>query len=120
MAKLCVERDCNELAVLPAKTPCRCVNHERDRERARGTPTERGYDAQHERDSREIREAWVAENGLMCPGYGIPAHPVNSISDLHADHLVAGHPEHGYQVQCGLAGFGCNMRRANHSARKGL
>lgn len=36
--------------------------------------------------SRQAREQWLATHGLVCPGWEVPTHPVNSIADLHLDH----------------------------------
>jgi hypothetical protein len=59
------------------------------------------YGEQHQRASAALIAEHVAAYGWMCPGleYVEEAHPV-AIGALVADHVVAGHPEHGYQVTC--------------------
>ena len=59
------------------------------------------YGEQHQRTSAALIAEHVVAYGEWCPGmeYLEEAHPC-PISGLVADHLVAGHPEHGYQVTC--------------------
>lgn len=40
------------------------------------------------RQSTDLRQAWVAMHGLICPGWNRPAHPVASVGDLTLDHLT--------------------------------
>jgi len=65
------------------------------------------YNATHQRTSRALRAAHVADHGWWCPGLeSVPAHPSR---DLVADHVVPGHPEMGYRIVC----RGCNARLLN-------
>lgn len=57
----------------------RCPEHQRGHET---TPAER-------RTFRDLRERWVASNGLVCPGWRRDAHAVSSLADLTVDHVVA-------------------------------
>lgn len=41
-----------------------------------------------ERLRQEVLEAWIAENGLVCPGFGRPPHPADQ-SELTVDHIRA-------------------------------
>lgn len=64
------------------------------------------YGEQHQRASAALIVEHVAEHGYWCPGLDgiVQAHPA---TDLVADHLVAGHPEMGYQALCRR----CNTKR---------
>lgn len=73
----------------------------------RVTTTER---AEH----RALRERWVAEHGLVCPGFERDAHAVESIADLTADHVVPrarGGRRGKLQVLC----RSCNERKAGRA-----
>lgn len=54
----------------------------------------RGLDRTHERLTRQTIEAHVATYGWVCPGYGVPAHPV-APGGLTGDHVLprSTHPE---------------------------
>ncbi len=36
----------------------------------------------------KLKQAWVAQYGLLCPGYKRAAHQVSTISQLSGDHVV--------------------------------
>lgn len=57
------------------------------------------YDSTHRQASDAARAAHVAANGWWCEGDG-DLHPVHLSTDLVADHVVAGQPEHGYRIVC--------------------
>lgn len=64
------------------------------------------YGKQHQRTSAALIAAHVSQYGWWCPGLeGV--RDAHQSTDLVADHLVAGQPEHGYQIVC----RGCNSRR---------
>jgi hypothetical protein len=44
-----------------------------------------GYDSQHAALSVRIREAWVAKNGWVCPGWNRPPHPRRDLALHHID-----------------------------------
>jgi hypothetical protein len=37
---------------------------------------------------RDLKLRWVAEHGLVCPGWHREPHPVESIADFDVDHVV--------------------------------
>lgn len=41
-----------------------------------------------DKHSRDTRAKWVAEHGLVCPGWQVPPHPIATIADLALDHDV--------------------------------
>ena len=56
------------------------------------------YNATHQRTSRALRAAHVADHGWWCSG--AEGHPIHESHDLVADHIVPGRPEMGYVVIC--------------------
>lgn len=58
------------------------------------------YSATHQRTSAALRAQHVALHGWVCPGDPDYDHPLHPSHDLVADHVVPGHPEHGYRVVC--------------------
>lgn len=90
----------------------RCPDHERARERARGTTTERGYGAQHQRTARAWR-AKVAAGELVTCWRCLEA--ITDPTDVHLGHddfdrTITRGPEHGR---------GCNLSAAG-KARHGV
>ena len=79
----------------------RCPEHELPEK-----PRDPRYDSAWGRHSRQVRREWVAENGNLCPGWQVPAHPS---TDLVLDHDVG--------VLCrvcnGVKGGGHDKRRRN-------
>ena len=57
------------------------------------------YGEQHQRTSAALIAQHVAAYGWYCSGDG-ELHQVHPSTDLVADHVVAGHPEHGYRIIC--------------------
>lgn len=58
----------------------RCVAHTRERDRARGTRQERGYDADYDRAHRDLQRRMDAGERFecwRCPELGRPAHLVD-------------------------------------------
>ena len=78
----CIEDGCPRLT---ART--RCEAHQRAKERQRGSPSRRGYDAAYRRQRQAMLEAHVVVHGWNCPGYRREPHPV-SPGQLTADHVV--------------------------------
>jgi hypothetical protein len=73
----------------------RCPDCEREAERLRGTPAERGYDAQH----RALRKTWavkVKAGGVRCWRCGEPIAPTEAWDLGHddEDRTVYRGPEH--------------------------
>ena len=73
--RACLEPGC---PMLTSRT--RCALHERLRQRRRGTPTQRGYDAAYQRARRALLS--VAERCAWC---GQPPRPRDPLT---ADHVV--------------------------------
>jgi hypothetical protein len=72
----------------------RCPTHTRQKDQARGTRQQRGYDATHD----QARRALIATLPHYC-AYGCGrtlTHP----NELVAAHRVDGHPEHGWIPSC--------------------
>jgi 5-methylcytosine-specific restriction endonuclease McrA len=66
----------------------RCARCTRERDRARGTRQQRGYDAAYDATRRELQQRMDAGEVFMCwrcPELGRPAHPVDP-SDWHLGH----------------------------------
>lgn len=62
----------------------RCADCAPVRERQRHN---KAYDSPAwKRASRQAIDAWVAQHGWVCPGYGVPPHPSR---DLTAGHPIA-------------------------------
>lgn len=77
--KVCAEAGCPELT-----TTTRCTTHTRTRDRARGTATERGYDAAH----RRLRARWarkVATGTVACWRCGERLNPLEPWDLGHDD-----------------------------------
>jgi 5-methylcytosine-specific restriction enzyme A len=49
-------------------------------------PRRIGHNQSERQRRRSVVDAWVRDNGPVCPGYGIPPHPS---TDLTADHVVS-------------------------------
>ena len=59
--KVCIEPGCPDLT-----ERTRCDDHERDRERARGTRQQRGYDAAHDRLRADYQRRMDAGERFTC------------------------------------------------------
>jgi 5-methylcytosine-specific restriction enzyme A len=79
---VCAEPGCPELS-----TRSYCEEHERQRERQRGTRTQRGLGDDWIRLRDRIVRQHVAAHGWTCPGHGRPPHPVEP-GKLTGDHIV--------------------------------
>lgn len=97
--RLCPAPRCGELIYPPAT---RCPTHQphqraqqaRQQQAKRARRPAISYAEQQRR--RQTVAAWIAERGLLCPGWHTrPAHPVASPQHLTAAHVypVDGHPE---------------------------
>jgi len=88
----CIETGC---PALTSRT--RCTQHERARDRSRGTPAQRGYDAAWVARSREQRRRVP-----YCEECG-------DTDDLTADHIIPGDANSPIRTLC----RSCNSARAN-------
>ena len=102
MAKrVCAEPGC---PTLTDKT--RCVEHTRQRDKARGTRQQRGYDAEHDRMAQEWRAKVARGERVICWRCG---ERITDPSDCHLGHddhdrSITRGPEHGRR--CNLAAAG--------------
>jgi hypothetical protein len=78
-------RRCLDCTTLTSTSRCpRCAAAaDRDRRARLGHPARYGGD--WDRRSRDIRAAWLAEHGPLCPGWDTPAHDA---TDLVVDHDI--------------------------------
>ena len=102
----CAEPNC------PTPVPhgtSRCPQHTRARDRARGTPKQRGYGAEHQRTRRALAPL-VAAGHATCWRCGLPIHPSEPWDLGHDDHdrSITRGPEHAYTCNRSAAG------RASH------
>lgn len=99
--RVCLEPDCPELIDVGNS---RCIKHERARDKARGTSTERGYDASHQR----LRAWWQRKldkgETIKCWRCDDPINPT-------AWHL--GHDDHDRTVYRGPECVRCNTATAS-------
>jgi 5-methylcytosine-specific restriction protein A len=81
----------------------RCTLHERERQRRRGTPAQRGYDQSYQRARREL-----LATATVCAWCGLPGRQGDPLT---ADHLVP--LAHGGRTEGNLvaAHRSCNGRR---------
>lgn len=107
-------RRCLECGIrIPSGSRCarHADTHERSRRRGRRQPW---YGGDWRKVSKRAREEHVARHGLTCPGYGVPAHRVDSIDDLTLDHVTPRSTSGGLQVLC----RSCNGRKGGSDDRK--
>ena len=78
--KVCAEPGCPELT-----NTTRCTTHTREKDKARGTRQERGYDAAHEAE-RKRWEPIVATGGVTCWRCLTPIDPDQPWDLGHDDH----------------------------------
>lgn len=78
---VCIEEDCLE----PAEDRGRCLEHQREHDRQRGTKQERGYDATYYRLRPIVLNTHVRKHGWVCPGYGRPRHRSKRLT---VDHIT--------------------------------
>src|SRR5690349_5203512 len=84
-------------------TPCtgtrcrRCWLRTQRRPAAGPKVAREGYDWSERKRRKATVDAWVAEHGWMCPGYGIAAHMVmpGKLSADHVTPVARGGPENG-------------------------
>jgi 5-methylcytosine-specific restriction endonuclease McrA len=102
----CLDYPCPNLS-----TTTRCPAHERERERLRGTPAQRGYGPAYQRARRQL-----LASATRCHWCGLPAR-VND--PLTADHLVP--LAHGGGIEGNLvaAHRSCNGARGGGTRRIG-
>ena len=95
MQRPCIERGC------PNLTPrTRCPAHERERDARRGSSTQRGYGAEHQRARERLRATLPAPCGYGC---GVILWPNGR---WVAAHVVDGNPDAGWIASC----LRCNER----------
>lgn len=70
--KVCSEPGCPEV-----QTETRCLEHRRQRERARGTRQQRGYDAEHDKLRARYQSYMDAGFAYRCWRCGQPIDPAN-------------------------------------------
>lgn len=88
--RVCIEPDC---PTLTDKT--RCERHRSERERARGTRQERGYDADYDRRRRSDLDAYARGDLLTCWRCGYVVLPAEySLGHCDDDRTVIHGPEH--------------------------
>lgn len=100
MAKrVCAEPGCPTLT-----TATRCPDHERARDRARGTRQQRGYDAAHDATRRASIAKLTAGHTLTCWRCG---EPITTADELHI-----GHDDHDRSITRGDEHRSCNLQAA--------
>lgn len=78
-------RPCLDCGRLTPTSPCPTCTRQRDAKRnARREWYQHGWQA----ESKRRRDAWVAEHGWVCPGYGRPPHPADKLTLDHATDTV--------------------------------
>lgn len=75
--------DCGRLH----RNPSRCGRCETLRNVKRGSSTKRGYGSQWKMLREGVLRAYIAMNGLVCPGYERESHEVDE-SALTVDHIT--------------------------------
>lgn len=104
--KVCAEPGCPE----PTDTT-RCVTHTRDRDKARGSRQDRGYDAAHVRESARWKAKVAAGEHVTCWRCG---EPITDPSDVHL-----GHDDHDRSITRGPEhGRACNLRAAGQKSHQ--
>lgn len=100
--KPCAHPTCPELVRPPAS---RCPDHERDRDRARGTATERGYDHRWREEARRYKDKRRAEGTDYCDHCGRGEDELDR--PLEVDHIDGlgpngprGYDPTNYQLLC--------------------
>jgi hypothetical protein len=73
-----VNKPCLDCGTLSPNT--RCPTHTRAKDRARGTTTQRGYNAEHQRLRAQLVATYLATD--PCPRCGLPLGPDPSLLDL--------------------------------------
>lgn len=71
-----------------------CAEHARQRDRARGTTTERGYGAEHQRARDELREQLPAACWYGCGTW------LEVTDRWVAAHVEDGNPDAGWVISC--------------------
>ena len=102
MAKrVCAESGCPELT-----DSTRCIEHTRQRDKARGTRQQRGYGAAHEREAKVWRDRVARGALVVCWRCG---EPITDPTDCHLGHddydrSITRGPEHGRLCNLSAAG----------------
>lgn len=76
--RVCTQHGCHEIVDAAARDG-RCDQHRKDRDRARGTRQQRGYDAHHDQERARYQSYMNAGVRYTCwrPGCGKPIDPTN-------------------------------------------
>lgn len=85
-SKMCI--DCGAITATSPCTACKRARGRR-RERGRPSPTQRGYGAPWRRLRARVLDAWIRDNGEICPGFRCRPHPPWPGNPLTVDHIVA-------------------------------
>ena len=99
---------CLDCSALGAWKRGRCPEHERSRDKARGTRRERGYDAAHDREGKRWRTKVAAGEHVTCWRCG---EPIADPSDCHL-----GHDDHDRSITRGPEHATCNLSAAGRNS----
>lgn len=106
--KVCAEPGCHELT-----NKTRCPDCTRDRERARGTRQQRGYDAEYDQQRAADVQAMAAGEVLHCWRCGHVVRPDEySLGHCDDDRRIIHGPEH--LRRCNLANTRGNCSHPDH------
>ena len=75
--RICSHPDCDATVT----TGSRCTPHKVNR--GNRSPTYLQRTSADQRARAVLVRAWVAEHGMLCPGYLIPAHPATRLTAAH-------------------------------------
>jgi hypothetical protein len=102
------KRPCSEPGCPTLTTTTRCPTHTRQRDKARGTRQQRGYDAAHTREAQAWRDRIRRGERVTCWRC---AEPITDAADCHLGHddvdrTITRGPEHAT----------CNLRAAGRNS----
>lgn len=88
-----------------------CDTHRKERDRNRGTTTQRGYGTQHQRTRAELAAAITRGDTILCWRCN---QPITTTTDLHL-----GHDDHDRTITRGPEhGRGCNLKAAGQARHR--
>ena len=90
----------------------RCPAHRKQQKRREGPSP---YNRLHYKIKKQTVERWVRIHGWVCPGYQIPAHPVQP-GGLDGEHIIPRsiRPDLAYEPSnYGVLCQACNTRKGN-------